>query len=107
MEAGNAAKDGILRVYPEAEVFMRPLADGGEGTVDALTEGLGGRIRTISVSDPLGRPLQANYGILTSPGQGEPLAVIEMAGRLRTSAPGCYGTQSTPHYHLRRRRTDP
>ena len=79
MEAGNAAKDGILRVYPEAEVFVRPLADGGEGTVDALTEGLGGRIRTISVSDPLGRPLQADYGILTSPGQGEPLAVIEMA----------------------------
>ena len=79
MEAGNAAKDGILRVYPEAEVFVRPLADGGEGTVDALTEGLGGRIRTISVSDPLGRPLQANYGILTSPGQGEPLVVIEMA----------------------------
>ena len=35
--------------------------------------------RTISVSDPLGRPLQADYGILTSPGQGEPLAVIEMA----------------------------
>ncbi len=66
MEAGNAAKDGILRVYPEAEVFVRPLADGGEGTVDALTEGLGGRIRTISVSDPLGRPLQADYGILTS-----------------------------------------
>ena len=29
MEAGNAAKDGILRVYPEAEVFVRPLADGG------------------------------------------------------------------------------
>ena len=79
MEAGNAAKGGILRVYPEAEVFVSPLADGGEGTVDALTEGLGGRIRTISVSDPLGRPLQADYGILTSPGQGEPLAVIEMA----------------------------
>ena len=80
MEAGNAAKGGILRVYPEAEVFVRPLADGGEGTVDALTEGLGGRIRTISVSDPL---------------------------CLRTSAPGCCGTQSTPHYHLRCRRTDP
>ena len=83
MEAGNAAKGGILRVYPEAEVFVRPLADGGEGTVDALTEGLGGRIRTISVSDPLGRPLQADYGILTSPGQGEPLAVIEMAAAER------------------------
>lgn len=79
MEAGNAAKDGILRVYPNADVFVRPLADGGEGTVDALAEGLGGRIRTISVSDPLGRPIQASYGILTSPEQEEPLAVIEMA----------------------------
>ena len=79
LEAGNAAKDGILRVYPEAKVFVRPLADGGEGTVDALTEGLGGRIHTISVSDPLGRPIQADYGILTSPEQEEPLAVIEMA----------------------------
>ena len=79
MEAGNAAKDGILRVYPKAEVFVRPLADGGEGTVDALAEGLGGQIRTISVSDPLGRPIQAGYGILTSPEQKEPLAVIEMA----------------------------
>ena len=79
MEAGNAAKDGILRVYPEAEVFVRPLADGGEGTVDALAEGLSGRIRTIPVSDPLGRPIQAGYGILTSPEQKEPLAVIEMA----------------------------
>ncbi len=79
MEAGNAAKDGILRVYPNADVIVRPLADGGEGTVDALAEGLGGRIRTISVSDPLGRPIQASYGILTSPEQEEPLAVIEMA----------------------------
>ena len=78
MEAGNAAKGGILCVYPEAEVFVRPLADGGEGTVDALTEGLGGRIRTISVSDPLGRPFKPTTGF--SPlGQGEPLAVIEMA----------------------------
>lgn len=79
MEAGNAAKDGILRVYPDTDVFVRPLADGGEGTVDALTEGLGGRIRTISVSDPLGRPIQAAYGILTLPEQGEPLTVVEMA----------------------------
>ena len=79
IDAGNAAKDGILRVYPDAKVTVRPLADGGEGTVDALTKGLGGRIRTISVSDPLGRPVKASYGILTPLGQNEPLAVIEMA----------------------------
>ena len=43
MEAGNAARDGVLRVYPHANVTVRPLADGGEGTTDALIEGLSGR----------------------------------------------------------------
>ena len=43
MEAGNAARDGVLRVYPHANVTVCPLADGGEGTTDALIEGLGGR----------------------------------------------------------------
>ena len=36
MEAGNAAKEGVLRAMPEAEVVVKPLADGGEGTTDAL-----------------------------------------------------------------------
>ena len=44
MEAGNAARDGVLRVYPHANVTVRPLADGGEGTTDALIEGLGGTV---------------------------------------------------------------
>ena len=35
-EAGNAVKEGVLRVYPDAEVVVRALADGGEGTVEAL-----------------------------------------------------------------------
>ena len=43
MEAGNAAKAGILRAHSDAEVVVRPLADGGEGTTDALLEGLGGQ----------------------------------------------------------------
>ena len=38
-EAGNAAKEGILRALPDAEVIVRPMADGGEGTVDALAAG--------------------------------------------------------------------
>ncbi len=41
MEAGNAVKKGILAAKPDAEVWLSPLADGGEGTVDALIEGLG------------------------------------------------------------------
>lgn len=51
MEAGNAARDGVLRVYPHANVTVRPLADGGEGTTDALIEGLGGRKESGTVCD--------------------------------------------------------
>lgn len=75
MQAGNAAKEGILRVYPDAEIVIRPLADGGEGTVDALTAGLGGKLRTVTVTGPLGAPVQANYGIL----EESKTAVIEMS----------------------------
>ena len=73
-EAGEAARDGILRVYPEAEVFVRPLADGGEGTVDALTLGLGGSFEKVSVTNPLGEKIEAVYGVLP-----DKTAVVEMA----------------------------
>ena len=45
MEAGNAAKEGILCAIPDAEVIVKPLADGGEGTTEALIDGLGGSRR--------------------------------------------------------------
>lgn len=76
MEAGQAAADGIRAVYPEAELEVVPLADGGEGTVAALTEGMGGYRRSVCVTGPLGRPVQCDYGILPRTGT----AVIEMAG---------------------------
>ena len=66
MEAGNAARDGVLRVYPHANVTVRPLADGGEGTTDALIEGLGGRKV---------ERVEAYYGILAD----EKTVVMEMA----------------------------
>lgn len=75
MEAGNAAKEGILRVFPEAEIMVRPLADGGEGTTDALIEGLGGEKITLKVTGPMGEPVDAYYGVL---GDGT-TAVMEMA----------------------------
>jgi glycerate kinase len=66
---------GALRALPaKTEVIVRPLADGGEGTVDALAQGLGGRIETVSVTGPLGAPVEASYGILP-----DGTAVIEMA----------------------------
>ena len=75
MEAGNAAKDGILRVHPDANVTVRPLADGGEGTTDALIEGLGGEKIELSVTGPMGTPVNAYYGVLAD----KTTAVMEMA----------------------------
>ena len=47
LEAGEAAAVGVLRAFPDAECVVRPLADGGEGTVDALVSGMGGEFRAI------------------------------------------------------------
>ena len=59
MEAGNAAAQGIRRVYPDADIIVCPLADGGEGTTQALVTGLHGTYRSVTVQDPLGRPIRA------------------------------------------------
>ena len=75
LEAGEAIQEGILRAIPDAEVIVRPLADGGEGTVEALTRGMNGRYEKITVTDPLGRPTDAVYGIL----EDLHTAIIEMS----------------------------
>lgn len=75
LEAGQAIKRGILRVYPEAQVAVRPLADGGEGTVEALVTGMNGRLERVTVTGPLGRPVEAWYGILDE----SRTAIIEMS----------------------------
>lgn len=62
--AGNAVREGVLRAIPGAEVIVRPLADGGEGTVDALVEGLGGEKIPVRVTGPLGEPVECEYGLL-------------------------------------------
>ncbi len=74
-QAGNAAAEGVKRVYPDSDICIRLLADGGEGTVEALVSGMNGEIRTVTVSDPLGRPVAASYGIIRS----SQTAVIEMS----------------------------
>ena len=73
VEVAQAATRGIKAVYPNCEVVAVNVADGGEGTVEAIVDALGGEIICISVSDPLGRPIQANYGIAADK------AIIEMA----------------------------
>lgn len=75
LNAGAAIREGIHRVFRDAEVFVRPLADGGEGTVEALALGMNGRIRTVTVTGPLGTPVEAAYGILDD----SKTAIIEMS----------------------------
>lgn len=78
--AGEAASRGIRRIYPDADIRVRPLADGGEGTLDALCTGLGGTKRTVSVTDPLGRRIYCEYAVCPTDGAyGDRLAVIEMS----------------------------
>ncbi len=76
MEAGDSAAKGIKRVFPDADVSVRPLADGGEGTVEALTLGCGGELCDVTVTGPTGVPVRCQYGIVRS----TKTAIIEMSG---------------------------
>ncbi len=75
LEVARAAEDGIRKVFPDCEVVRIPVADGGEGTTEALVAAMNGRFISCDVHDPLMNPIRAEYGIL-----GDGLtAVIEMA----------------------------
>ena len=74
LEAGEAVREGVLKADESAEVVIRPLADGGEGTVDALAIGLGGEMIEAEVTGPLGERVRAKYCIVKGS-----TAVIEMA----------------------------
>lgn len=75
MEAGTAIKDGILAAKPDAEVIVKPLADGGEGTTDALIEGMNGERIDLTVTGPMHTPVDAYYGYLKDTNT----AVMDMA----------------------------
>ena len=76
LEAGRALEKGIKKAIPEANVFVRPLADGGEGTVEALALGMGGKLECVEVTGPLGEKVNCVYGIL----QESQTAILEMSG---------------------------
>ena len=80
LEAGEAIKKGIMKVYKEAEVVIRPVADGGEGTAVALTLGMNGKLEKVKVTGPLGKEVEAEYGIL-EPSETHKVktAIIEMS----------------------------
>src|SRR5690349_15081677 len=74
-QAGEAIAQGVRNVYPEVEIEIVPVADGGEGTVQALVDATGGEIVQQKVTGPLGEPVLAFFGLL---GDGH-TAAIEMA----------------------------
>jgi len=75
-QVADAIEIGINRLIPDAEIVKIPMADGGEGTVQALVDATDGEIITAEVSDPLGNRIKAEFGIL---GDSQKTAVIEMA----------------------------
>ena len=76
LDAGNAIKEGILHAIPDADICVRPLADGGEGTVEALALGMNGKLQQVTVTGPLGTPVTCTYGIL----EETRTAIMEMSG---------------------------
>lgn len=76
IEAGQAIAEGIKKADAKAEVVIRPLADGGEGTVEALVCGMNGTLQYVKVTGPLGEPVVCEYGIIAE----TKTAVIEMSG---------------------------
>lgn len=74
LEVAEAIEKGIRKICKDVEVIKIPVADGGEGTVDTLVMGTGGRYEEVEVIGPLGEKIKSKYGIL----EGN-IAVIEMA----------------------------
>jgi len=74
-QVARAIENGIQRVLPEAMTVIKPMADGGDGTVRALVDATGGRLMTAKVTGPLGKPILAQWGLLGDKVTG----IIEMA----------------------------
>ena len=75
LEAGEAIAKGVKKANKDAIVEIRPLADGGEGTVEALSIGMGGKLVNVEVTGPAGKSVNAVYGIVES----SKTAIIEMS----------------------------
>jgi glycerate kinase len=75
LEVAHAIEEGVKRIVPDAETVLKPMADGGEGTVQALVDATGGEMMTTEVTGPLQERVNAHWGILSDKTTG----VIEMA----------------------------
>ncbi|MEZ9522750.1 glycerate kinase [Enterovibrio norvegicus] len=75
MDVASAIETGFKHIMPDATYVKLPMADGGEGTVQSMIDATGGRLVDVTVTGPLGAPVEGFFGLL---GDGE-TAVIEMA----------------------------
>ena len=76
-EVADCIEKGILLALPDAKIMKAPLVDGGEGFTKALVAATGGTLHEVTVTGPVGRPVEACYGILG--GTGPKTAILEMA----------------------------
>lgn len=74
-QAGEAIAEAVRQVYPDAETTVCPLADGGEGTVDAIIAATGGEMVEVTVHNPIGKLIKSSYGIIPH----TKTAIIEMS----------------------------
>lgn len=103
-EAAHAIQAGFLRVFPNAECRLLPMADGGEGTLDAVLSGRGGKEQKVEVPGPLGKVVEARWALCGE----QPVAVIEMAEAaglhlvpLTERDPWCRSSRGVGHLILR------
>lgn len=75
IEAAFSVEKGVKNAFPEAETVLIPVADGGEGTMETLVSATNGREVSVGVTGPLGKPIDAKYGVLGD----EQTCIIEMA----------------------------
>ena len=76
-QACDALTTGWSRIRPDDRLDVVPMADGGEGTMQALVDALGGRLVAASVAGPLGDEVKAEFGLVPTP--AGVLGVVEMA----------------------------
>ncbi len=74
-QAGKAVAEAVKDVYPDAQSIVSPVADGGEGTVDAIISATNGEMVKVTVSNPLGKKIEATYGLIPD----TKTAVMEMS----------------------------
>jgi glycerate 2-kinase len=95
-EVGEAAREGILSAIPEASVVISPMADGGEGTIDALLACMNGVEKEVVVHDPLMNPIPVSYIVLeedivfieSARSSGLPLVPFEKRNPMKTNTYG-------------------